>query len=348
MSLSVSRKPHLAKKIVMVGGQAGCGKSLFSRLISTLERVELPTFSYEIEHYCSLNFLQQLSLNAASTLIRMQTDLKLYNMMMGREVNFRPTDVSSVQLYHNPSQYFERLFKPGDEVIPDVVRKNNPILNLIIHNVLFISEPIWNALGDRCVFVEVVRHPLYMVRQQYLNMNKLIDHVRHFNIYYERRNKSYPYWAQGWEDLFDQSSDIERSVHYINQTTERVAKAKKTLRKKYQTNILTIPFEQFVLDPEPWMKKISLAIGSKITNNTKNVMFEQKVPRKKIGESIDLEIYKRCGWTPPIDGATERDELLLRREDVSREASKDVILILDKLCEDYEKLYWNPDNSTQN
>ena len=140
MALSVSRKPHLANKIVMVGGLDGCGKTLFSPIISALERVELPTYSYEIEHYCSLNFLQNLSLNAASTLIRMQTDLKLYNMMMGREVNFRPTDLSSVQLYHNPTQYFERLFKPGDEVIPDVVRKNNPILNLIIHNVLSISD----------------------------------------------------------------------------------------------------------------------------------------------------------------------------------------------------------------
>ena len=347
MALSVSRKPHLAKKIVMVGGLDGCGKTLFSPIISALERVELPTYSYEIEHYCSLNFLQNLSLNAASTLIRMQTDLKLYNMMMGREVNFRPTDLSSVQLYHNPTQYFDRLFKPGDEVIPDVVRKNNPILNLIIHNILFISDPIWNALGDRCVYIEVVRHPLYMVRQVTLNMHKLINSVRYFNICYERENKNYPFWVKGWEDLFDQSSDIERTVHYINQTTQRVEKAKKSLREKYQANILTIPFEQFVLDPDPWVEKIALAIGSKITDNTKNVMLQQKVPREKIAQGLDLEIYKRCGWVPPIDGATERDELLVRREDVSREASEEVMLILDKLCEDYEKLYWNPDNFTQ-
>ena len=107
---TIIREGHLAEKIVIVDGFPGCGKTLFSPIISALERVELPTYSYEIEHYCSLNFLQNLSLNAASTLIRMQTDLKLYNTMMGREVNFRPTDLSSVQLYHNPTQYFERLY----------------------------------------------------------------------------------------------------------------------------------------------------------------------------------------------------------------------------------------------
>jgi len=347
MTLSTCRKPHLAEKIVMVGGLDGCGKTLFSPIISALDRVELPTYSYEIEHYCSLYFLQKLSLQSASTLIRMQTDLKLYHTMMGREVNFRPTDLSSVQMFHSPTQYFERLFQPGDETIPDVINKKNPILNLIIHNVLFISDPIWNALGSRCIYIEVIRHPLYMVRQQHLNMQKLIDDVRDFIIYYERGEKSYPYWTEGWEDLFDQSSDIERSVHYIDQMTQRVEKAKKVLREKYKANILTIPFEQFVLDPDPWVEKIALAIGSKITDNTKNVMLQQKVPREKIAQGLDLEIYKRCGWVPPIDGATERDELLVRREDVSREASEEVMLILDKLCEDYEKLYWNPDNFTQ-
>jgi len=49
----------------------------------------------------------------------------------------------------------------------------------------------------------------------------------------------------------------------------------------------------------------------------------------------------------PIISALERVELFPRREDISREASEEVMLILDKLCEDYEKLYWNPDNFTQ-
>ena len=264
MTLSTCRKPHLAEKIVMHGGLAGCGKTLFSPIISALDRVELPTYSYEIEHYCSLYFLQKLSLQSASTLIRMQTDLKLYHTMMGREVNFRPTDLSSVQMFHSPTQYFERLFQPGDEVIPDVISKKNPILNLIIHNVLFISDPVWKALGDRCIFIEVVRHPLYMVRQQTLNMQRLINDVRDFSINYERGEKSYPYWAEGWEDLFDQSSDAERSVHYIDQSTQRIEKAKKVLREKYKANILTIPFEQFVLDPEPWVEKIATSIGQKL------------------------------------------------------------------------------------
>jgi len=337
------RKPHLAEKIIMVGGLDGCGKTLFSPIISALYRVELSTYSYEIEHYCSLYFLQHLSLHSASTLIRMQSDLKLYNTMMGREVNFRPSDLSSVQKYHNPAQYFERLFQPGDESIPDIINQKKPILNLIIHNAFFISDPIWNALGDRCLYVDVVRHPLYMVRQQQLNMQNLIEDVRDFIIYYELEGKTYPYWAKGWEDLFDKSSDIEKSIHFIDQMTQSFEKAKKVLFKKYKANILTIPFEPFALNPEPWVEKIANLLNTNITDSTRKVMSQQNVPRKKIAEGVDLDIYKRCGWTPPIQGANERQELLVRREDCANEAGKEAMSILDRLCNEYEKKYWNPD-----
>jgi hypothetical protein len=344
MTLSITRKPQLVEKVVMVGGLDGCGKTLFSSIISALDRVELQTYSYEIEHYCTLNSLNQLSLNTASALIRMQTDLKLYNVMMSREVNFRPTDLSSVLNYHNPTQYFERLFQPGDKVIPEVVRRTRPILNLTIHSVLFASDPIWNALGDRCVFVEVVRHPLYMFRQQALNMNNLVHDVRDFIIYCSHKDGNYPYWTQGWEDIFEISSGIEKSVHYIDQMTQRTERAKKVLKEKFQANIITIPFEQFVLDPDPWLMQIATALGSEITDATRNEMYLQKVPREKVALGIDLEIYRRCGWEPPKDGSSERDELNIRREDIVREASTKVLAILDKLSDKYEKKFWNPDD----
>lgn len=343
MTIKISREPHLAEKIAMVGGLDGCGKTLLSPIISALERVELSAYSYEIEQYCALNSLNKLSLDAASALIRMQTDYKLYNSMMGREVNFRPSDLSSVLKYHNPTQYFERLFKPGDEVIPNIVQKSNPILNLTIHNVLYISDAIWSGLGERCVYIEVVRHPLYMVRQQSLNMKNLVNDVRDFIIYYSYKGGKFPYWVRGWEEKFVKSSRVEKSILYINELTERTDIAKKRLREKYNANILTIPFESFAMNPEPWIEKIATALETNITDVTRNVMFQQNVPRKKIAQGIDLDIYRRCGWVPPKDDSTEREELLIRREDIVSDSRPEIISMIDQLSDAYENKYWNPD-----
>jgi hypothetical protein len=339
----LSRKAHLAEKVVFVDGLPGCGKTLFSTLIASMDRIELLSYTYEVEHICALYYLDKIPIDAASTMVRMQTDLKLYNTMMGRDVNFRPTDLSSVINNHNPSRYFERLFGLGDEKLPEIIKKERPILNFAVHNLLSYSEPIWQALRDRCVFIEIVRHPLYMVRQQALNMSHLLEDVRDFTVYYSFKERELPYYVHGWEKNYIKSNSIERAIHLIDKLNHRTKIARKKLKEKYQAKIMTIPFEPFVLDPEPWLQQISDALETNINTSTRKVMSEQNVPRTMVADGIDLEIYKRCGWVPPQEGTNEREELLIRREDVSREISNKLISVLDRLSDEYEKMYWKID-----
>ena len=337
---TISRKAHLAEKIVFVDGLPGCGKTLFSTLIASMDRVELLGYAYEVQHICALYYLDKIPIDAAKAMVSIQTDLKIYNTMMGRDVNFRPTDLSSVFKNHNPSRYLQRLFGPGDEKVPEMIQQENPILNLAVHNLLSYSEPIWQALRDRCVFIEIVRHPLYMVRQQALNMSQLLGDVRNFEVNYAHKGFDLPYYIHGWEKDYLNSNSLERTIYLIDKLTHRTNIARKKLKEEYQAKIITIPFELFVLNPEPWMQKIADVLGTNILDSTRKVMSEQNVPRNMVADGIDLEIYKRCGWVPPQEGATERDELLIRRADVAREVSNELISVLDRLNDEYEKTYW--------
>ncbi len=341
--INVVRNNSLAKKVVFVDGLPGCGKTLFSTLISAMERVELLSYTYEIEHICQLFYLDKITIDAAKTMVSLQTDLRIYHTMMGRDVNFRPSDLSSVIKYHNPLKYFQRIFKDGDETIPSIIEKENPVLNFSVHNMLAYSGPVWDALGDRCVFIEVVRHPLYMIRQQLLNMKRLTGNARHFTMYYENNDREFVYYARDWEELYAKSSDIDRVIYFISEMTKKTNKVKKELTKYYDSNILTIPFEKFVLDPDLWMDKIAKVIGTSVTDITKTVMKKQNIPRDMVAQGVDLDIYRRCGWLPPKFGTTERDELNIRREEVARETSADMLDMLDGLSREYENKYWDPD-----
>ena len=55
--VKLSRKNHFAEKTVFVDGLPGCGKTLFSSIISAMDKVELLSYSYEIEHICQLFYL---------------------------------------------------------------------------------------------------------------------------------------------------------------------------------------------------------------------------------------------------------------------------------------------------
>ena len=340
---SLTRKKHYAEKIVFVDGLPGCGKTLFSQLIASFDRVELLSYVLEVEHMCSLHYLDKIPLDAAASLIRLQTDLKIYNTMMGRDVNFRSTDLSSATNDYNPSRYTDRLSGPGDKKVPQIIKKQRPILNLAVHNLLGYSEPIWEAVGPRCNFIEVIRHPLYMIRQQALNFDSLIGSPRDFTVYYSFQDRELPYYVKEWEDIFINQNSFERSISFINNYNRRVSFLKKGILKKQLSKILTIPFELFVLNPQPWIEKIEAIIEIKASSDTRKVMLSQKIPRKKVADGVDLEIYRRCGWEPPKIGASERDELNIRREEVVMNIKPKMVSVLDKICSDYEKKYWLPD-----
>jgi hypothetical protein len=339
----VSREKHLAEKVVFVDGLPGSGKSLFSPIIASMDRVELLNYTYEIEHICALKYLSKISMDAAEVMVRMQTDLKIYNTMMGREVNFRPTDVSSATQNHDPIRYFKRLFEVGDEAIPELIHRDRPILNLTTHQLLAFSEPIWRGLGARCVFIEILRHPLYMFRQQLWNEEKSFGSARSFDVYMSYKGHEVPYYALGMEEKYINLPAEERVINYFLHITELTNNARKKMLMDYDATIVTIPFEEFVISPEKWVDKITVALGTKPTEYTNNAMKKQNVPRTKIAQSVDVPVYRRCGWVPPIDGASERDELLNRRRDIVQKVSSEAMGILDQLCGDYEDKYWSPD-----
>lgn len=333
------RKPYMAEKVVFVDGQEGCGKTMFSRLISAFDRVEKLTFGYEIEQFCALRYLNNLDIDSAAAMVRLITDLILYDMMMSRKVNCRPSDLSSIFKDANTFRYIKRLFMKGDIVIPERIKREKPILSLTVHKLLSIAEPVFEALKERVVFIEIVRHPLYMIIQQAWNNENLINDVRDFVVYYKHNMKEYPWYAAGWEDLFDEANPVEKAIYYIEKVGILTEKSKLNLINKYNVKMLTIPFEKFVIEPWPYMEQIRCILETRITKATYKMMKKQNIPRKMYAEGIPLEVYKRCGWKAPNSKATEKDEFQHRMNFAARQASTEVMKVLNRLCAEYEEKY---------
>ena len=338
-----SRDDILLENLILVDGQAGCGKSLFSAIVAVMSRVELLNYSTELENLCALKYLNMITGDAVEAMIRIQMDLVIYETMMSRKANFRPSDVSSVFNNANWFTYLKRLFQKGDEVIPARIKKEKPILHFATHNLLAFSDPIFKALGDRAIILEVVRHPLYMIIQQtlnHINTHQQCGTARQFHLYIKYKMNQLPYWNCGQEKLFIESKPVERAIYEMQKLTELSENYKKQQLSANAVKILTIPFEPFVLDPLPFLKKIEKLLGSKITNKTKRIIKKQNVPREKISDGIPLAIYKRCGWETSIAGFSEKDELQKRRDfAVSEGASNKALEVLDKMSEEYEKQY---------
>ena len=338
---TIVRYSHLAENIIIIDGQEGCGKTLFGLIVSAMDRVEILNYAFEIEFICRLYKLNKITLDAATTFVKMMSDHKLYQSMMGRETNFRYSDLSSVFNNPNAFKYFKRIFQEGDLVIPKRIENERPILSLTTHDLLTYAEPVFVGIQDRLTFVEIVRHPLYMLIQQTLNMERLYyGNARDIQIYFDFNGNQLPYFAYGWEKLFIESMPIEKTIYSMYNRVKETEEARQVFLKKFNIKIITIPFEKFVMDPFPYVEQISNTLNSKITTKTNKMLKKQNVPRKKVSDSIPLNIYKRCGWEPPQKNLTEKEELNKRRRwAIDNGANDTTMKLLDTMSGNYEQKY---------
>jgi len=328
-------------KVIFVDGLPGCGKTLISNAITSIENVELLSYMYEVEHVCALYKLDHISLESGAAQIQKLVDVKVYNQMMSRDVNFRYSDLSSVFKYHNPEKYFMRLFSEGDEAIPKKIIKEKPILNIAIHNNIAFSNPIINALKCRCYYINVLRHPVYMINQQSLNFKNIHGTNRDFEIHFKYGKHNIPYFAIGWEREYANSTPVEKSIYFIKNIIENSKENINKYKSSKDVQYIEVIFEEFVKDPLNYLRSISKILGSKLIDNYNTVLSSQNIPRDHVSKGLDLPIYRRCGWEPPtLD--SEKNEVTLLKDRFSSQIRKPVKAILNQICEDYESSFWSP------
>lgn len=338
-AVTTVRPPSLAERIVFVGGHPGCGKTMMGPIVGSLARVEVMKFNFVIEYLCALRLLEKIDVDAVTTVIRLVTDVDLYNLMMSREVNCRFSDLSSV--FRNPGtlRYLHRLFQPGDAAAVTRIAQEHPILHYASHNVLALSPPLFLALGDRIRMVVVVRHPLYLLKQWHLYINRYGTDVREFTLWLAYQGQALPFFAHGWEERYLQSNSMDRVIYSIEQLDLMGERAMQSLPERQRAQIMIVPFERFVRDPWPCLGQLETMLGSQVTARTRRELKRQRVPRKRLADGIDLKIYRANGWEPARRDAAERDELKRRRDFAAQHATPAAMAVLDRLCAGYEAKY---------
>jgi hypothetical protein len=328
--VTVSREQQLLHKVVIVNGFPGCGKTMLSPIISAFDRVEIMQHPFLIEQMCELNSINRIDNDVAESMIKMNADLLIYNVMMGRQTNCRPSDLSSI-FKHKPFMHIKRMLNKGDSSILKIIEEKKPILNLTTHMLLASTQLLFKALKEKLIFIELVRHPLYMIIQHEMNFN-MFEGPRNQHTRYLYKNKEHNFFAYGYEEKFEASNSYEKAIFSIDWYYSKL------FSKDYDSSVEVVPFERFVKYPDEFISKFSSILESPFNKSVKKEMIKQRVPRKLVSDGIPLEIYKRYGWQPSQTN-NEQEELNIRRELISKKISKEALSLLDKMSKEYEDLY---------
>jgi hypothetical protein len=305
--------------VIVVDGLWGVGKTALTATIGAMENVEKMKLEHVHEYVCTLHHLGKMSDDATRYMLLTYADIDQYSNMIGREVNFRPSDASGTK--NTPGStitYLRRLFAKDGDAIVDHIQRNNVAHHVVSHQVLPVGEPMFEAFGDRLKMVHIVRHPVHLAR--YWN-DYLRDFHRHreFTVSIDVEGTKVPWWAADWADRFIAMNTMDRALSSITHLYGLLVDA--FIRHERDPRLLVVSFEDLVMRPTDTFPMVADFLGRTLGSKTDKILKRERIPRPTIthGRAFSAHNWATSGEI----GEREVYELELRY--VNEHGSPDVV-----------------------
>ena len=278
--MKFSRQKILAEKILFIDGLSGSGKSLIGPLLVSLDKCEYWLYDHLYEEIIVLLANKKIDLDSAKSILKIHSDMNIYNLYLGRNINFRYFDHSGVQYGSVENNFKKRLrLKDGDYLVNKIIKKKL-WLPLMTHGVLIYFSLFKKIFSDRNIhFISLSRNPVSLLKNFYKDnwYYKINNNPREIYLSYKKKRLHEPwFFALSKGNTFnDKYADY--LYKYIN------------YQEKLKTsNHSIIYYENFVRNPKKELDYLKQKLGS--TNNITQKLFKKfKLPRiEKLSYEDDL------------------------------------------------------------
>ncbi len=276
-------------KLLIVDGVSGSGKTMISRLIDSAPESTSPSFLYELEYFCQLYSMGFLSQDSASTLIRSGLDLKFFNDSIGREVNLRPNDLSSILKSSKKFSYLAALLKNDTPKNSESAMLSRNVLSLVTHQLHGDANLLSELYGPRFHHIICIRHPYYLIDHWISYMGTLLVNPRDFTLAVDNDSNRLPWFIRRYPDLYLNSNKQNMAALCVVEILEQAFACIDMKREA----VSVIDFENFVLNPSMYLSEISRKCKLNFSSKTERILRGQLVPRRHINETKKLPIYER-------------------------------------------------------
>ena len=293
----------LTDKLIFVGGVTRCGKSLLLPIISTFNKTEMFFCNSIAENVYFLNYLKLLDDETASYLFRHVYNEKIYNLNIGRELNKRKNDYSSIYNYKNPKIYIQRekSINEGDLIIENIKKQKNnyPIM---FHNVLLNPNFIFKAYPkSKVIFIE--RHPVDLIfswiKKKY--SGKFYSNPRATTLSFKSKKITYPFWCERYQEEYGKLDNIyEKTIFLIDKLYVVQKKNFLKFKKKFSKNILLVKFEKLTEETDDEIIRIEKFL------NLKKSKFTVLEIKKQRGNRNSTNILRETRRNEVINNISEK------------------------------------------
>lgn len=269
-----------AKKIIIITGMTRSGKTLMSPIISSLERCEQFFLNTIAENILVMNYMKKINFNISDHLIKKTLNECIYDKLLGRNINTRKEDLTSIKLYKKNNIYTKRANSIKRKNIERSKELKNHIFPILFHSALLNLPLIEDSLNNPKI-INISRHPIDLIgswlRKNY-GKNHYASSVATVCTY-NYKNNLLPFFCLGIEKEFvKQKSNEDRIVKMIYNLNTKFKN--NYLKSKNKKNIYLVKLDHFVSDPKKYLKILCNKFKLYENNFLDIVLKEQRCPRK--------------------------------------------------------------------
>lgn len=295
----LSRKNlDIVNKVILIDGFSGTGKSLLGSVLSHLPKAEQWQIDYFYEQLAVLNYIHKLPFESLKALCDVKSNEAIYNLFIGRNVNFRATDDASPLNNGLKKKYIDRIKKKEKIPALNEIIKSDPILILNIHYLFGYSKILldvfWKNLN---LYILMLRNPFYLIDYWYSRdlSSKRGKNKLDFGMLIEVNNKLLPWYTKEYSAAYIKANDFEKSVLTISELYKRVFKMFNYIKSQEKKKIQIIFFDDYLNHSSKYMNLICKKLNCKRDNNFNNNL--NKIIRKSIKNKkniiIDFKYFQK-------------------------------------------------------
>ena len=283
-------KPKLFKEsffgnVVVVTGTYCSGKSMVAPIVSSLNNVEHVRKLVEADQIFHLANLKKIQKNVAIFLARHYLDKCFYEQLIGRNINFRIDDETSIFTAKNTLELANRIFlKRGEHIISKHIKKKT-FFCMDTHDGIMLFD-YWKEMSKNFKFINIYRNPIDTAASWHKHGMGRVEKIR-FNeiILFKNNNNNFPlYFIKNFNE-YRKKNPMDRIIDMVLYCMKKEYLNYKKFKKN--KNCRFIEFEDFATNTSTHLNAICKFLKVKKSNKTKEIMTRENCPR-----IIDHGLYK--------------------------------------------------------
>lgn len=285
--IKLGRKEPLVKNLLLIEGISRAGKFLLANLLHGFRGIEPVQYYGLLEHIPFLEKINLIDKITAQQILQCEIDSHCYEMLIGRNLNHRLSDKSSIFNIPNCNKYLKRCKEPdGDRAIEKFYGKN--LCSMFILHELMPNIKIYLDTFPELKVISIQRSPVYLVYSWYKRGlgKRFGNDSKLFSIPFQFKGENIPWFATGWEKRYLALSEMDRIIASIEWLTLASQKSYRRLSPQHKKKILFVSYEEILTRTNEAIKKITNFLGRTVVKSDMKIILErEKLPNLAYSES---------------------------------------------------------------